>query len=88
MCVGVGRHHEPRRAQARVDLQAKTVAAERYEGPRARWRECVARPHPSRLVFVDECGSNVDLAPLRARSPRGERAYGKAPRNRGYSGLR
>ena len=37
---------------------------------------------PSRLVFVDECGTNVGLAPLRARAPRGERAFGKAPRNR------
>jgi len=34
-------------------------------------------------VFVDECGSNVGLAPLRARAPKGERALGKAPRNRG-----
>ena len=38
---------------------------------------------PSKLVFVDECGTNVGLAPLRARAPRGERAFGKAPRNRG-----
>ena len=38
---------------------------------------------PSRLVVVDECGTNVGLAPLRARAPRGERAFGKAPRNRG-----
>ena len=36
-----------------------------------------------RLVFVDECGSNVGLAPLRARAPRGKRAFGEAPRNRG-----
>jgi transposase len=32
---------------------------------------------------VDECGTNIALAPLRARAPRGERALGKAPRNRG-----
>ena len=32
---------------------------------------------------MDECGSNVGLAPLRARAPRGERAFGRAPRNRG-----
>jgi transposase len=38
---------------------------------------------PVRLVFVDECGTNVGLAPLRARAPRGERAFGEAPRNRG-----
>ncbi len=34
-----------------------------------------------RLVFVDECSTNVRLVPLRARAPRGERAYGKAPKN-------
>ncbi len=34
-------------------------------------------------MFVDECGSNVGLAPLRARAPKGERAFGEAPRNRG-----
>ena len=34
-------------------------------------------------MFVDECGTHVGLAPLRARAPKGERAYGKAPRNRG-----
>jgi transposase len=43
----------------------------------------VARLDPERLVFVDECGTNVGLAPLRARAPRGERAFGKSPRNRG-----
>ena len=83
---GSGGHldDEPRRAQAGVDLQAKTVAAsERDEEARARWRERVAALDPSRLVFVDECGSNVGLSPLRARAPRGERAHGRAPRNRG-----
>ena len=81
---GVGLDHEPGDPPARVDLQAKTVAAsERDEEARARWRERVARLDPGRLVFVDECGSNVGLAPLRARAPRGERAFGSAPRNRG-----
>lgn len=32
---------------------------------------------------MDECGTNIGLAPLRARAPKGERAVGKAPRNRG-----
>ena len=36
---------------------------------------------PSRLVFVDECSTNVRMTPLRARAPRGERAVGKAPKN-------
>ena len=38
---------------------------------------------PRRLVFVDECGTNIGLAPRRARAPKGERARGSAPRNRG-----
>jgi hypothetical protein len=58
-------------------------ASERDEGARLRWRQRVGRLDPRRLVFVDECGANVGLVPLRARAPRGERARGKAPRNRG-----
>ena len=38
---------------------------------------------PRRLVFVDECGTNIGLTPRRARAPKGERAFGRAPRNRG-----
>jgi transposase len=37
----------------------------------------------TRLVIVDECGSNIALTPLYARAPKGERAYGSVPRNRG-----
>jgi hypothetical protein len=37
----------------------------------------------SRLVFVDESSTNVALAPRYGRAPKGERARGKAPRNRG-----
>ena len=36
-----------------------------------------------RLVFVDESGFNTSMTRLRARAPRGQRAYGKVPRNRG-----
>lgn len=34
-------------------------------------------------MFVDEMGSNTALSALYAWARRGERAYGKAPRNRG-----
>ena len=34
-------------------------------------------------MFVDECGTHTSMTRLRARAPRGERAYGKVPRNRG-----
>lgn len=30
---------------------------------------------------MDECGTNITLTRLYARAPRGERAFGKAPRN-------
>lgn len=36
-----------------------------------------------RLVVVDECGSNIALTPLYARAPKGQRAHGSVPRNRG-----
>ena len=35
-------------------------------------------------MFVDECGTHTSMARLRARAPKGQRAYdGKVPRNRG-----
>jgi transposase len=81
---GLGRDDEPGYTQARVDLQAKTLAAaERDEQARSAWRRRIGLLDPRRLVFVDECGANIGLVPLRARAPKGERAHGKAPRNRG-----
>ena len=38
---------------------------------------------PRLLVFVDECGTHTSMTRLKARAPRGERAYGRVPRNRG-----
>ncbi len=34
-------------------------------------------------MFIDESGFHTSMTRLRARAPRGERAYGKVPRNRG-----
>jgi transposase len=36
-----------------------------------------------RLVFVDESGTHIAMDRLRSRALRGERAYGKVPKNRG-----
>lgn len=59
-------------------------ADERDEFLRAAWRKLVCEEiDAGRLVFVDEMGSNTALAPLFAWARRGERAYAKAPRNRG-----
>jgi transposase len=38
---------------------------------------------PGRWVWVDETGSHLGLTPRYGRAPRGERAHGSAPRNRG-----
>ncbi len=34
-------------------------------------------------MFIDESGFNLALTPLYARSPKGQRAYGQVPKNRG-----
>ena len=34
-------------------------------------------------MWVDECGTHTSMTRLRARAPRGERAFGSVPRNRG-----
>jgi transposase len=59
------------------------LAAERDEEERRRWREEVGRLDPRRLVFVDECGTHTSMVRRYARAPKGERAYGSVPRNRG-----
>ncbi len=59
------------------------VAQERDEEARGLWRWLASRFDAGRLVFVDESGFNTSMTRLRARAPRGKRAYGKVPRNRG-----
>src|SRR5215217_4582371 len=51
-------------------------ASERDEFLRTAWRALVAgKIYAERLVFVDEMGSNISLAPVYAWSRRGERAF-------------
>ena len=38
---------------------------------------------PARLVFVDEAGTHTSMTRRHARAPRGQRAFGSVPRNRG-----
>ncbi len=47
------------------------------------WRWLASHFDARRLVFVDESGFHTSMTRLRARAPKGERAYGKVPRNRG-----
>src|SRR5918996_1762471 len=59
------------------------IAQERDEQARGLWRWLASRFDAKRLVFVDESGFNISMTPLRARAPKGKRAYGKVPKNRG-----
>jgi transposase len=59
------------------------IATERDEEARGLWRWLASRFDARRLVFVDESGFNTSMTRLRARAPKGKRAYGKVPRNRG-----
>jgi transposase len=59
------------------------IAQERDEEARGLWRWLASRFDARRLVFVDESGFNTSMTRLYARAPRGKRAYGEVPRNRG-----
>jgi transposase len=64
-------------------LKKTPVASERDEELRGLWRWLASHFDARRLVFIDESGFNTSMTRLRSRAPRGERAYGKVPRNRG-----
>jgi transposase len=67
-----------------VAAQKKSpIASERDEGARGLWWWLAQRFDAGRLVFVDECGTHTSMTRLYSRAPKGERAYGKVPRNRG-----
>lgn len=38
---------------------------------------------PERLIFIDESGSHISMTRTRAWAPKGVRAFGRVPRNRG-----
>lgn len=76
--------YEPGGQTAGLDAKKKSLGAtERNEEERAVWRENASQLPTADLVFIDECGSNIALTPLYARAPKGERARGSVPRNRG-----
>jgi hypothetical protein len=64
-------------------LKKSPVATERDEGLTRLWRWLASRFDARRLVFIDESGFHISMTRLRARAPRGKRAYAKVPRNRG-----
>jgi transposase len=72
-----------------MDTQKKSqIASERDEQARGLWRWLASRFDARRLVFVDESGFNTSMTRLRARAPRGQRAYGRVPRTRGKNTTR
>lgn len=67
-----------------MDKEKKALqASERKEEERRQWREQTKELDASKFVFLDESGSNIALTRLYARAPKGKRAYGSIPRNRG-----
>ena len=67
-----------------MDLQKKTLAAtERDEHKRSAFRDRLRGVDPERLLFVDESSTNIAMVPRYGRAPKGERAFGRAPRNWG-----
>src|SRR5215203_6322253 len=82
---GLNLHHRQshsRPAPRRLAAQKKSlIASERDEEARGLWRWLASHFDARRLGFVDESGFNTSMRRLRARAPRGKRAYGKVPRN-------
>ncbi len=66
-----------------ADQKKSPIASERDEEARGLWRRLASCFDARRLVFVDESGFHTSMTRSRARAPRGKRAYGKVPRNRG-----
>src|SRR5512133_1721299 len=64
-------------------LNPTEQAEPRIQALRRRFIELAKSLDPRRLVFIDEAGSNVAMTREYARAPRGERAHGSVPRNRG-----
>lgn len=64
--------------------EKKTLAAsEQDPEARAAWWQEVNLLDPDKLVFIDEAGSHTAMTRTHARAPKGQRAYGSVPRNRG-----
>ncbi len=64
-------------------LIATEQAEPRIQALRRRFIELAKSLDPQRLVFIDEAGSNIAMTREYARAPRGMRAHGCVPRNRG-----
>ena len=72
-------------AIARLEWTRKKrlLSAERDEEERAAWREHNAGLDTAQIVSVDESSSNPAMCLRYERTPQGQRAEAKVPRNRG-----
>src|SRR5262245_62035797 len=59
------------------------VTSERDEEQRGAFRSQVTALDTARFIFVDETSTHTAMTRRYARAPRGQRAYGAVPRNRG-----
>jgi hypothetical protein len=75
-------HRQPARWWMAAQKKSQ-IASERDEEVRGLWRWLASHFDARRLVFVDESGFHTSMTRLRARAPKGKRAYGKVPKNRG-----
>jgi len=66
-----------------AEQKKSQIAGERDEEARGLWRWLASHFDARRLVFVDESGFHTSMTRLRGRAPKGKRAYGTVPRNRG-----
>ena len=67
-----------------IAKEKKTLAAsEQDPEARAAWWKEVTMLDPEQLVFIDEAGTHTAMTRTHARAPKGQRAYGSVPRNRG-----
>jgi transposase len=74
----------PSHEAGRAVKEKKTLAAsEQDPEARAAWRQAVIMLDPKKVVFIDEAGSHTAMTRTHARAPKGQRAYGSVPRNRG-----
>jgi transposase len=76
--------------QLGLTRKKKTLHATEKDSPRVQqirvdyWQE-IRDIAPENLVFVDEAGVNLAMVRLYARSPRGQRAIGDCPQQRGQN---
>jgi transposase len=76
------KHDVPRPAACGVDTKKKSlIASERDEAARAAFQAMSALWEATTVTFIDESGTQTNMTPRYSRAPRGERAYGSAPRN-------